>query len=170
MTALRNDAQCSGRGIEGHFSARHGVLSLAEAEREFWSTQLGLTIEDAAPRPDGESRPTRVLCIFSPQPQVWTAYVFAIGVLAAIFVFTAYQTAGGSDEAEVPVFTVPGPDIGVDANACVRILAGGALLEVPCDGARDGVVIGARLVDGVCPAGTVRESLVKPGVVACLAP
>ena len=97
-------------------------------------------------------------------------WVGLIGVLAAIFVFTAYQTAGGADDVDITEFTVPGPEIGVDANACVRILAGGGLLEVPCDGARDGVVIGARLVDGVCPAGTVRESLVKPGVVACLAP
>ena len=81
MNALRSDTERAEAGVEGRFSERHGVLTLPEDEREFWSTQLGLTIEDA-----GERR-TRVLGVFSPHPEIWTGYVFAIGVLAGVAVF-----------------------------------------------------------------------------------
>lgn len=84
MRALRSDESRTERGVEGRFSTRHGILMLPESERQFWSTQLGLTIEDARPGPDGGMRPTRVLGVFSPQPEIWTAYVFAIGTLALI--------------------------------------------------------------------------------------
>jgi hypothetical protein len=84
MRALRSDESRAERDIEGRFSTRHGILMLSESERQFWSTQLSLTVEDARHGPDGEARPTRVLGVFSPQPEVWTAYVFAIGSLALI--------------------------------------------------------------------------------------
>ncbi len=71
-----------------------------------------------------------------------------LGILLAIFVFTAYANRGGVIEPIV----VPGPDIGVDANACVRLLEGPSLVEVPCDKINDGRVIGARFPDGTCPA------------------
>jgi len=87
MEALREDATREAIRIEGTFSERHGVLCLVEAERQFWSTHLGLTIEDAGTGPDGEARPTRLLGVFSPQPEIWTAYVFAIGILTVVAVF-----------------------------------------------------------------------------------
>lgn len=88
------------------------------------------------------------------------------GLLLGIFVFTAY--ANGS-RATAPTTTLPGPDIGVDAGACVRQMSDGSLLEVPCSGSRDGQVVGARELDGSCPAGTVREVLVRE-IVVCLGP
>ncbi len=87
MEALRSDDARDVRRVDGEFSERHGVLRLPEGERQFWSTHLGLTVEDAGPGPSGEERPTRVLGVFSPQPEVWTAYVFAIGILTVICVF-----------------------------------------------------------------------------------
>jgi len=86
MQALRSAESRADRSVEGRFSNRHGVLMLPESERQFWSTQLGLTVEDPRPGPQGEPRPTRVLGVFSPQPEIWTAYVFAIGTLALISV------------------------------------------------------------------------------------
>ncbi len=87
MAALRDDTSRLERHIEGEFSERHGVLRLLDADRQFWSTHLGLTVEDAGKTPEGELRPTRVLGVFSPQPEIWTAYVFAIGILTLIGVF-----------------------------------------------------------------------------------
>jgi len=87
MEALRDGIAPSEERIEGHFSERHGVLTIPEGERQFWSTQLGLTVEDARLDGDGAQRPTRVLGVFSPHPEVWTAYVFAIGTLTAISIF-----------------------------------------------------------------------------------
>jgi hypothetical protein len=87
MESLRAGAEQNPRGIDGSFSARHGVLTLPEADLQFWSTQLGLTIEDAHTGADGAEKPTRVLGVFSPHPEIWTAYVFATGVLTTIAVF-----------------------------------------------------------------------------------
>lgn len=85
-------------------------------------------------------------------------------LLAAIFIFTAYATrSDGPAEIEVP-----GPDIGVRANACVRIIQGPTLLEVPCDRINDGRVIGARLPEGSCPALTVREISLDADTIVCL--
>jgi len=84
MDALRSDESNEERGVEGTFSERHGVLTLPDAERQFWSTQLGITIEDPRTGPDGRPRPTRALGVFSPQPEIWTAYVFAVGILMLI--------------------------------------------------------------------------------------
>lgn len=82
--ALRLQTAGGERRVEGTFSERHGVLMLPEVERQFWSTQLGLTVQAPHVAPDGTPRPTRVLGVFSPQPEIWTAYVFAIGLLALV--------------------------------------------------------------------------------------
>ena len=87
-----------------------------------------------------------------------------LGILAAIFIFTAYATRPASVE-PIPF---PGPDIGVAANSCVRLMQGGSLTEVPCDRVNDGRVIGARFPDGVCPAFTNREISLSNDRVVCL--
>ncbi|MEL7158101.1 MAG: J domain-containing protein [Actinomycetota bacterium] len=95
--------------------------------------------------------------------------VALLGLLGAIFVFTAYARDG----AETAVTTtVPGPRLGagIEANDCVSVLTGPSLLERPCGPTADGRVIGARLPDGVCPAGTVREVELSNGAIACLGP
>ncbi len=95
--------------------------------------------------------------------------VVLLALLAGIFVFTAY--AVGDAEVASPT-TVPGPSLGtgIEANDCVSVLTGPALLERPCDAIADGKVIGARLPDGVCPVGTVREVELANGAIACLGP
>lgn len=90
-----------------------------------------------------------------------------LGLLAAILVFTAYAR----DRTDVPTdSTVPGPALGagIAANDCVVVTSGPALLEVPCTATADGRVIGARLPDGVCPLGTVRDVELSNGSIACL--
>ncbi len=94
--------------------------------------------------------------------------VGVLGLLIAIFVFTAYARDGG----QVAVTTtVPGPSLGtgIEANDCVSVLGGPSLLERPCGPTADGRVIGARLPDGVCPLGTIREVVLANGAIACLA-
>ncbi len=88
------------------------------------------------------------------------------GLLIGIFIFTAYANG---PVATNPTSTIPGPAIGVDAGTCVRQMSGGQLLSVPCSGSSDGVVIGARELDGICPAPTVRELILPSDIIVCLA-
>lgn len=94
--------------------------------------------------------------------------VALLGLLAAIFVFTAYAR---NNSGSVAGTTLPGPSLGagIEANDCVSVLTGPALLARPCDATADGRVIGARLPDGVCPLGTIREVELTNGAIACLA-
>jgi len=100
--------------------------------------------------------------------------VLVFGLLAAIFVFTAYARGDGS-VGDGPLDTVAGPELGagVEANDCVSVMTGPALLPRPCDPGAEWRVIGAR-IDGVegmpCPLGTTRDVLLPNGVHACLAP
>ena len=88
------------------------------------------------------------------------------GLLIGIFVFTAFAR----EPSAPPPVTLPGPGLGVEAGACVRIATGPSLLTVPCDGGAlyDGRVIGARFGDGVCPGGTIREVPLTEDKIACL--
>lgn len=89
-------------------------------------------------------------------------------LLAAIFVFSAYAR---DTEDATAITTLPGPSLGtgIEANVCVSVLQGPALLARPCDAGADGRVIGARQADGVCPIGTTREVELTNGAIACLA-
>lgn len=90
------------------------------------------------------------------------------GLLMAIFVFTAYQ--GDDRPASTSPVTMAGPEIGVPAGACVRIIGGPSLLQVGCDTASaEGRVIGAHEPGGQCPAEiTLREVELSNGITACL--
>lgn len=89
-----------------------------------------------------------------------------LGLLVAIFVFTAYARDGGDEPGSTPV---PGPSLGagIVANDCVVVSSGPALIEVPCSGTAERV-IGARLPDGVCPLGTDRDVELSNGSIVCL--
>lgn len=89
-----------------------------------------------------------------------------VGLLVAIFVFTAYARDRVSP---APPVTVPGPGLGADiaANDCVVVTSGPALIEVPCTAGVERV-IGARLPDGVCPLGTDRDVELSNGAIVCL--
>ena len=68
MAALHAASVDADRVVETDVSGRHGVLTVPESEQAFWSTQLGLTVEDAHTGPEGAWQSTRVLGIFSPHP------------------------------------------------------------------------------------------------------
>lgn len=89
------------------------------------------------------------------------------GLLAGIFIFTAY--ANGSSRT-APTTTFPAPDlgIGVDAGTCVRQMSDGSLQPRSCEDLNDGRVMGARTLEGSCPAFTVRELLLPNELVVCL--
>ncbi len=93
-------------------------------------------------------------------------FVGFVGLLIGIVIFTAYARRPDSTPVKD---TVPGPAIGVSANACVRVIDGPQLLEVPCGSPADGQVIGAYEGDGSCPILTVREVALFGDVTACLA-
>jgi hypothetical protein len=84
MDALRSGGADRGRSIEGHFSVRHGTLMMPEADRQFWSTRLDLTVDEEHTGADGTTVPTRVFGVFCPNPEIWQVYVFAMGTLAVL--------------------------------------------------------------------------------------
>ncbi len=90
-----------------------------------------------------------------------------VALVMGIFIFTAYQGVTGG---EPTATTYAGPDLGVDANACVRVIGGPQLIAIPCTGVYDGRVIGAFEPGGACPepSRTIREVELSNGVTACL--
>jgi len=89
------------------------------------------------------------------------------GLLLGIFVFTAYAN-GSSGTAPTTTFPAPDLGIGIDAGSCIRQMSDGSLQERSCDDLNDGRVVGARELDGSCPAFTVRELLLPNDIVVCL--
>lgn len=94
-------------------------------------------------------------------------WIGLVALVIGIFIFTAYQGPGPGQPGPT---TVAGPDLGVDANACVRVIGGPQLIEIPCTGVYDGRVIGAYEVGGACPdpRETIREVELSNGITACL--
>lgn len=83
MEALRAATSKPNPPVEADLAPRHGELTVPEHELAFWSTHLGITVEDRG----DDWRTARVLGIFSPHPEIWTAYVFTIGFLIVAGVF-----------------------------------------------------------------------------------
>jgi hypothetical protein len=92
--------------------------------------------------------------------------VAVLGFLVAIFVFTAYAR-DSVDQTTNSTLAGPNLGAGIAANDCVAVIAGPALLEVPCTATAERV-IGARLPDGVCPLGTDRDVQLSNGSIVCL--
>lgn len=92
--------------------------------------------------------------------------VAVLSLLVAIFVFTAYARDGGDVTTDT---TVPGPQLGtgIEANDCVAVMTGPALIEVPCT-ANAERVFGATVAGGACPLGTDRSVALSNGTVVCL--
>lgn len=91
METMRRHLVLDAEDVEGDLSARrHGVLRIPQRKRRFWTPCLDLTIEDAA---GDESLPSRVQTklwgTFSPRPEIWTGFVFAIGTLVISSVFAS---------------------------------------------------------------------------------
>ncbi len=84
MEILGTRLGANAHGVEGSFSRRHGVRCMPEANRRFWSPCLDLTIEEIAERLQDGSPVVRVWGTFSPRAEIWTGFVFAIGILAIV--------------------------------------------------------------------------------------
>jgi len=84
MTALRERADGNAQGVRVKCTRRHGVLDFPKQRRNFWSPQLGLTVE-AVGKNEGR---TRVVGHFSPHPHIWQAFVFIYGTLFAAGFFS----------------------------------------------------------------------------------
>lgn len=89
MDALRDATSRERDWLDASFSERHGNLRVCEGDRRFWSTHLGLAVEGLRTDAGDDAGRTRVLGVFSPRPDIWTAYVFVIGTLTAIGAFGA---------------------------------------------------------------------------------
>jgi hypothetical protein len=75
--------------IEGELSARHGVLRIPEEGRRFWTPCLELTIEELEDDPPVESLGrSKLWGTFSPRAEIWTAFVFTIGTLVILSIFS----------------------------------------------------------------------------------
>lgn len=90
MAVLRERVDDNPQGVEGSFSRHHGVLSMPEPNRRFWSPCLDLTVGGAERQSSeaeeaGEAEVTvRIWGTFSPRPEIWTGFVFAIGTLSIL--------------------------------------------------------------------------------------
>lgn len=68
--------------IEGQFTSRHAMLSIARANRHFWSPWLHIEIREGEVAKEIFGR-------FSPHPSIWTAFMFSYLVLATLILFSA---------------------------------------------------------------------------------
>jgi hypothetical protein len=93
MAVLRERIDGNPQGVEGSFSRRHGVLSMPALNRRFWSPCLDLTVGDAdepSPPTEGAEDAVKVWGTFSPRPEIWTGFVFAIGVLTILSILSLF--------------------------------------------------------------------------------
>ena len=92
-----------------------------------------------------------------------------IGLLVAVFVFTAYADRGDVDQVSPTIAPAPPLGGGIEAFDCVVVTSGPALLEVPCTSPATERVVGAHAAGGSCPPATLRSVTLTNGVTACLA-
>jgi hypothetical protein len=94
MTAFRRHLVIDVEDVEGEFSTRHGVLRIPRTKSRFWTPCLDLTIED---RETGDSetetterqvKQSKLWGTFSPRAEIWTGFVFAIGTLVILSIFS----------------------------------------------------------------------------------
>lgn len=94
MAAIERRRRLDARDIEGDCSRRHANLRVPRSDRRIWTPCLDLTIEpiegttddDSGDAPASRER-TQVWGTFSPRPEIWTAFVFAIGTLVVLSIF-----------------------------------------------------------------------------------
>lgn len=93
MAVLRERIDGNPQGVEGSFSTRHGVLSMPALNRRFWSPCLDLTVGDAEPTSSGDretDETVKVWGTFSPRPEIWTGFVFAVGTLTILSILSLF--------------------------------------------------------------------------------
>ena len=80
--------------VEGDFTARHGVLRIPLDQTRFWTPCLELMIDEVVEDESDSGNQistihTRLWGTFTPRPEVWTAFVFAIGTLVILSVLSS---------------------------------------------------------------------------------
>jgi hypothetical protein len=83
MQQLRGRLEDNEQGIVGSFTRRHGVLKMPDGRRQFWSPQLGITVETI----EGETGRARLMGVFAPHPHIWQAFIFIYGVVISLGCF-----------------------------------------------------------------------------------
>ena len=88
MAVLRNRLDDNPQNVEGSFSRKHGTLRVCREKQRFWSPCLDLTIvpadEHSPQSPGADVEVTKVWGTFSPRPEIWVGFVFAIGVCCVV--------------------------------------------------------------------------------------
>ena len=94
VAVLRKRLEENSQAVEGSFSRKNGVLRVCRENQRFWSPCLDLTIDDASsdsppsmpPARDDydEGSKVKIWGTFSPRPEIWTGFVFAIGTALVI--------------------------------------------------------------------------------------
>jgi hypothetical protein len=90
MAAIRRHLVLDAEDVEGDFSSRHGVLRVPLEKRRFWTPCLELTIDEIGERTTGAGDAhIKLWGTFSPRAEIWTGFVFAIGTLTVLSVFSS---------------------------------------------------------------------------------
>lgn len=97
ITVLRERLDDNPQTVEGSFSRKNGVLQVCRENQKFWSPCLDLTVDDTSGSPASSSPSSlaeaeenqegvgvKVWGTFSPRPEIWTGFVFAIGTALVI--------------------------------------------------------------------------------------
>jgi hypothetical protein len=87
VAALRAALETRADEMTGTLSSRHCTLAIPDDGRRIWTPCLDLTINE---RVGEDTRPSgsRVWGTFSPRAAIWTAFVFAIGTLVIVSIFS----------------------------------------------------------------------------------
>ena len=94
MTAFRNRLVADAEDVEGDFSTRHGVLRIPDEKSRLWTPCLDLTVEDRntvdgeTKEPGMQAKQSKLWGTFSPRAEIWTGFVFAIGTLVILSIFS----------------------------------------------------------------------------------
>ena len=101
ITILRERLEDNPQSVEGSFSRKNGVLRVCTKDQRFWSPCLDLTIDETSESSSdaevSEGQMVKVWGTFSPRPEIWTGFVFAIGtalvvsLLSVIFGFAQFM-------------------------------------------------------------------------------
>ena len=84
MTILRERLDDNPQAVEGDLSRKHGRLRICGEKQHFWSPCLELTVADDEEEHEEGVVTTRVWGTFSPRPEIWVGFVFAIGVCLVV--------------------------------------------------------------------------------------
>jgi hypothetical protein len=115
MDALRDRLEDNSQRVDATFSQNQGVLQSRGNKKRFWSPCLDLTVEDMTrlrlAEVDGEGgsvTSSKIWGTFSPRPEIWTGFIFAIGTATVISVIALFFGVAQIMSREAPsAFAVP---------------------------------------------------------------